>query len=94
MHTSWSDGVQSIEMAEGARKLGYEYIAITDQHGGLRIRKRYGSAADQKSAKGIDRINSEYEKRESTFTSFREPKSISKPTGRSTCQTRSSKKLK
>jgi DNA polymerase (family 10) len=31
MHTTWSDGQNSIrEMVEAARRLGYEYIAITD----------------------------------------------------------------
>jgi len=38
MHSTWSDGTQSIkEMAEAARELGYEYIAITDHTGDLRI---------------------------------------------------------
>jgi DNA polymerase (family 10) len=38
MHTEWSDGAHSIrEMAEAARQLGREYIAITDHTGDLRI---------------------------------------------------------
>jgi len=38
MHSEWSDGAHSIkEMAEGARELGHEYIAITDHTGELRI---------------------------------------------------------
>jgi len=38
MHSEWSDGVHSIkEMAEAARDLGYEYIALTDHTGELRI---------------------------------------------------------
>jgi len=38
MHTEWSDGANSIEqMAEAAKKLGREYIAITDHTGELRI---------------------------------------------------------
>jgi DNA polymerase (family 10) len=38
MHTEWSDGAHSIkEMAETARELGHEYIAITDHTGELRI---------------------------------------------------------
>ena len=38
MHSEWSDGAGTIEqMAEAARKLGQEYIAITDHTGELRI---------------------------------------------------------
>jgi len=38
MHTEWSDGIHSIkEMAEAAKQLGHEYIAITDHTGELRI---------------------------------------------------------
>jgi DNA polymerase (family 10) len=38
MHSEWSDGADTIEqMAEAARKLGHEYIAITDHTGELRI---------------------------------------------------------
>ncbi len=38
MHTTWSDGSDSVEeMAKAARKLGHEYIAITDHVGSLRI---------------------------------------------------------
>jgi DNA polymerase (family 10) len=38
MHTSWSDGQDSIEeMALAAQKLGYEFIAITDHSGGLGV---------------------------------------------------------
>ena len=38
MHTVWSDGSSEIsEMAEAARARGYDYIAITDHAGGLKI---------------------------------------------------------
>lgn len=38
MHTDWSDGHNSIEeMALAAKKLGYQYIAITDHSGGRGI---------------------------------------------------------
>ncbi len=38
MHSDWSDGANSIEqMAEAAKKLGREYIAVTDHTGELRI---------------------------------------------------------
>ena len=38
MHTTWSDGADSLEeMVNYARKLGYEYIAITDHSKFLRV---------------------------------------------------------
>lgn len=38
MHTTWSDGAHSIEeMAEAARKRGYQYIAITDHSRYLKV---------------------------------------------------------
>ena len=38
VHTNWSDGKSSIEdMARKAKKLGYEYIAITDHSPSSRI---------------------------------------------------------
>jgi DNA polymerase (family 10) len=38
MHSEWSDGAHSIkEMAETAKELGHDYIAVTDHTGDLRI---------------------------------------------------------
>jgi DNA polymerase (family 10) len=38
MHTTWSDGSASLEdMAKGAKKRGYEYIAITDHSESVRV---------------------------------------------------------
>lgn len=38
MHTNWTDGHQSIlEMAKSSKRMGYEYIAITDHSRGLGI---------------------------------------------------------
>ncbi len=63
MHTSWSDGVQSIrEMAEGAQKLGYEYIAITDHIGGLKIANAMGTEQIRDQRREIDKLNSDFEK--------------------------------
>jgi len=37
-HSNWSDGKNTVlEMAEAAKKMGYEYIAITDHSGSLKI---------------------------------------------------------
>ncbi|MFH0802583.1 MAG: DNA polymerase/3'-5' exonuclease PolX [bacterium] len=37
-HTGFSDGINSIEeMAEGARKLGYRYLALTDHSASLKV---------------------------------------------------------
>lgn len=58
IHTNWSDGINSVEeMAEAVRKMGYEYIAITDHAGFLKI----AGAMDEKSVlrqmDEIDKIN-------------------------------------
>lgn len=38
MHTTWSDGSASLEdMAKGAKKRGYEYIAVTDHSESVRV---------------------------------------------------------
>ncbi|HKY52501.1 MAG TPA: PHP domain-containing protein [Candidatus Limnocylindria bacterium] len=38
MHTTWSDGAESLEdMVSGAAARGYEYVAVTDHSQGLRI---------------------------------------------------------
>ncbi len=44
VHTKWSDGTNTIiEMAEYAKKLGYEYIVITDHYG-----LKYANGLDEK----------------------------------------------
>jgi DNA polymerase (family 10) len=63
MHTIWSDGTDSIEtMAEGGRALGYEYIAITDHVGSLKIAKAMDASKIKAQQKEIENINKEYEK--------------------------------
>lgn len=60
VHTRWSEGVHSIEeMAEAARALGYEYIAICDHAETLHIARGLspGRLADQ--VREIERINRE-----------------------------------
>ena len=63
MHTIWSDGNESVrDMAEAARKLGYEYIAVTDHVGSLKIANALDAAAIKQQAKEIEKLNEEYEK--------------------------------
>jgi DNA polymerase (family 10) len=62
MHSTWSDGAYTIEeMAESARAMGYEYIAITDHSKSLVVAK--GLDADQlaRQREEIDRLNEKYD---------------------------------
>ena len=58
MHSDWSDGVNSIEeMAEAAKALNQEYIAITDHTGELRIAGGMDEKTILKQMAEIDKIN-------------------------------------
>lgn len=60
MHTNWSDGAHTIkEMAEAAKKIGYEYIAITDHTGELRIAGGMDEKTILQYMAEIDKINKE-----------------------------------
>ena len=62
IHTNWSDGVHSIrEMAEKARLLGYEYIAICDHSKGIPI--AYGLSEERifEQVKEIEKINRNFD---------------------------------
>ena len=60
MHSEWSDGSRSIiDMANEAQKLGYEYIAITDHSGSLRIANGMDEKTMLKQMKEIDNLNDE-----------------------------------
>ena len=60
MHTDWSDGKNSImDMAVEAQKMGYQYIAITDHSGSLRIANGMDEKTIIKQMKEIDKINNE-----------------------------------
>ena len=57
-HSTWSDGAYSIkEMAQAAKKLGYEYLAITDHAGHLQIAHALSESDIKKQWQEIDRIN-------------------------------------
>ncbi len=71
MHTKYSDGQESIQaMAEKAISLGYEYIAITDHVGGLKIANAMDETRIAEQRKEIDRLNKSYEKSGSEFHIF------------------------
>ena len=68
MHTTWSDGREDIRaMAEKAIALNYEYIAITDHIGSLKIANALdeGRITDQR--KEIEKLNENFEKSETQF---------------------------
>jgi DNA polymerase (family 10) len=58
VHTDWSDGQNTIEeMAKEAKRLGYEYLAITDHAGFLKISGALDEKQLLKQMKEIDKIN-------------------------------------
>lgn len=58
MHTTWSDGINSIEeMAKEAMKLGLKYIVITDHTKGLPMSRNLDEKGLAKQGKEIDKIN-------------------------------------
>jgi DNA polymerase (family 10) len=58
MHSKWSDGGNTIEqMAEYARKLGYEYIAITDHSKAVRVAGGMDEKEVLQQLKEIDEVN-------------------------------------
>jgi len=62
VHSAWSDGKHSIrELAEGAKVLGYEYIAVCDHAWNPRIGRGLDETAIVKQQKEIERVNRELE---------------------------------
>jgi DNA polymerase (family 10) len=58
MHTEWSDGNNTIEeMALAAKKIGHEYICITDHTGALRIANALDEKRVLRQSKEIDMLN-------------------------------------
>ncbi|MBI2659618.1 DNA polymerase/3'-5' exonuclease PolX [Candidatus Woesearchaeota archaeon] len=58
MHTKWSDGNSTIEeMAIAAKKLGHEYICITDHTGALAIARALDEKRIVEQRKEIEKIN-------------------------------------
>ena len=68
MHTTWSDGNEDIRtIAKAARALGYQYIAITDHIGNLKIANAMDARTIKQQQKEIEKINDEYEKEGTDF---------------------------
>jgi len=64
MHSTWSDGVESIEtMAEAAHELGWTRIGITDHSYGLPIARGMSMDAAMQQHHEIDRVNERLEGR-------------------------------
>ena len=62
MHTTWSDGADSLEtMVEYARSLGYEYIAITDHSKFLQVANGLNEDRLRKQREEINRLNEKYD---------------------------------
>jgi DNA polymerase (family 10) len=64
LHTKWSEGLNSIEeMALTGKKLGYEYIGISDHAGGLWVAHAMDEKKIIRQIKEIDKINAEFAKK-------------------------------
>jgi DNA polymerase (family 10) len=62
VHSAWSDGKHRIrELAEGAKALGYEYIAICDHAWNAKIARGLDETAIVKQQKEIEQVNRELE---------------------------------
>ncbi len=62
VHTVWSDGSNTIEeIAEAAKKLDYEYIAICDHARGLQIVRSLSEGDIRKQLKEIEHVNRKIE---------------------------------
>ena len=72
IHTNWSDGTASTEaMAAAARRLGYEYIAITDHSKSQKIASGLNEKMLLKHIAEIDRLNRQIEKQGARFRIFK-----------------------
>lgn len=61
IHSKWSDGGSSIEeIVVRARKMGYEYIAITDHSQGLKVARGLGRKELDIKRQEIDNLNRQY----------------------------------
>ena len=58
MHTTWSDGSATLgEMAEAAKRRGYEYVAVTDHSVSVRVANGLTEERFRKQWKEIEKLN-------------------------------------
>jgi putative hydrolase len=61
MHSTWSDGTQTLDdIASAGVALGYDFCAVTDHSYGLKIARGVSMADLAKQQADIDRVNREY----------------------------------
>lgn len=62
MHTTWSDGAQSVEeMVQEARRRGYTYIAITDHSKFLQVANGLNETRLRRQREDIQKVNEKYD---------------------------------
>lgn len=62
MHTTWSDGAQSVEeMVQEARRRGYTYIAITDHSKFLQVANGLNETRLRRQREEIQKVNEKYD---------------------------------
>ena len=67
-HSKWNGGKNSIlEMAEAARKIGYQYLGITDHTKFLRIEQGLNEKQLAQQRKEIDKLNEKFKKQKINF---------------------------
>jgi DNA polymerase (family 10) len=82
VHTNWSEGANTIEeMAKTGYEMGYEYIAISDHTGILKIAHGLDEKRLLKQIKEIDRINQEFQKQGLKFKILKSAETNIKPDG-------------
>lgn len=60
MHTTWSDGKATLkEMAEAAKKRGYQYVAVTDHSVSVRVANGLSEERFRRQWKEVEKVNDE-----------------------------------
>jgi len=82
VHSKWSEGLNTIEeMALAGKDLGYEYIAISDHAGTLKIAHALDEKRLLKQIKEIDKINNEFAKKKIGIKILKSAETNIKPDG-------------
>jgi DNA polymerase (family 10) len=82
VHSKWSEGLNTIEeMALAGKSLGYEYIAISDHTGGLRIAHAMDEKRILSQLKQIDKLNAEFTRKKIGIKILKSAETNIKPNG-------------